>query len=87
MADSIIERAALLACKADFAARKVGHEAGSRHWSFSVVRAVLQAIREPSEAMLEIGANCASTTPLPTTAGLIWQAMIEAALGEDGDHE
>lgn len=41
-------------------------------------RAVLRAIREPSEAMARVGAYVADTgAALPA-----WQAMIDAALGE-----
>lgn len=45
-------------------------------------RAVLQAIREPSAEMIDIGAVCSSSVPIPTTAKRIWEAMIDQALAE-----
>lgn len=42
------------------------------------VRTVLQAIREPSEAMMVAG-ECA-----PPEATAIWRAMIDAALKDEG---
>jgi hypothetical protein len=50
----------------------------------SLVRAILQAIREPSEAMLgacdNIGMEAEAENP--NRAALFWQRMIDAALKE-----
>src|SRR5688572_5024787 len=48
------------------------------HQHVDVARAVLQAIREPSEAMEEAGDSCLGLATSP----VIWQAMIDAALEE-----
>lgn len=48
-------------------------------------RAVLQAIREPSEAMTKAGSAVLPGIPRPQTemdSELAWQAMIDAALEE-----
>jgi hypothetical protein len=42
--------------------------------------AALKAMREPTPEMVEVGANRASTCPLPNTARMIWAAMIDQAI-------
>lgn len=45
-----------------------------------LARAAIAALREPSEAVYaEIGSRLQN---LPTTLGIVWQAGIDAALGE-----
>lgn len=51
----------------------------------AVIRAVLQAIREPSEAMAKAGSvddPAGDWTISDYEAKAVWQAMIDAALGE-----
>jgi len=56
---------------------------GDDHW-LSIARAVLEAIREPSEVMAKAGTDTlpAFEAPLQADASDCWQAMIDAALGE-----
>jgi len=46
-----------------------------------VVRAVLTAIREPSEDMISVGGDDFDTA-VPNEVEGLWQAMIDAALAE-----
>lgn len=53
----------------------------------ALARAVLTAIREPSEAMLDRGMDGAPDLDCsfePDHSRIVWQAMIDAALGEQG---
>lgn len=56
-----------------------------RSWQAYVpqAKAVLEAIREPSEAMVRLG-GCRMDDGGDSDAVLVWQAMIDAALTETG---
>ena len=69
-----LERAARAAIEAECGMR--GIDLGSPLWGKEIARAVLHAIREPSEAMI---ANAWDFDLSPQT---IWPRMIDAALGE-----
>lgn len=82
-----LERAARAAQEADGA---YAHESGQwmkegglvtdSHWK-DIVRAVLEAIREPSEGMEESAGN-RDTIGYDPPPSAVWQAMIDAALAE-----
>lgn len=59
---------------------------GDLNWNMfeDQVRAVLEAIREPSEVMAKAGTDAlpAFEAPLRADASDCWQAMIDAALSE-----
>lgn len=97
MAESIIERAARTACEA------AGYRWDGSDWApgypdqddwRKAARAVLEAIREPSEGMKSAAYDFDITESFDTTAdqtwryvsdedaGAIWQTMIDAALEE-----
>ena len=79
MPNPIIERAARALCQLDGHPENISFE-GAPRWQDYVEEAcaVLRAIREPSEEMIEAGAEL--DTSLPTR---MWPAMIDAALGEE----
>lgn len=63
-----------------------GHGFAEGHWS-AAARAAIEAMREPTEAMVEAGDQvCIDIWPLgPPTANSEdgWRAMIDTALSED----
>ena len=77
-AQSLLERAGLAAQEAIATAYGEGLE--SQAWRDHVARAVLQAIREPTEAM--IYANSEGGLGFNDQVVRDWQAMIDAALEE-----
>lgn len=80
MSDPIIKRAARALAEAD----GVPSEADDLYHAMRV-RTVLRAIREPSEAMVRAGAEpvfAGSGVKADAKALEVWQAMIDAAMGE-----
>ena len=71
---SPLERAARAAIEAERNMR--GIDLGSPLWGREIARAVLMAVRSPSEKMVEAGKE---QTDFAADA---WAAMIDAALGE-----
>lgn len=88
MAEGVIERAAQAAREAEnvrlggiLPPWEQSTDETREAWR-GIARAVLDAIREPSDAMLDAACR-ADGLPRPNPAALIyWQAMIDAALGE-----
>lgn len=73
-----LERAGFAAQEAIATAYGEGLE--SRAWRDYVARAVMHAIREPSEAMALIGATESEGR---ANVRKVWEKMIDAALGEN----
>lgn len=99
MPNPIIERAARAIIQ-QLGVDGLIHEAGGKLSVDGVVpehlaRAVIRAIREPSEGMIEAGGNVQwwesigddgetiETRLYPDDVPRVWQAMIDAALGEE----
>ena len=53
-----------------------------RKIAFQMARAAIEAMREPTEAMIDKGAVAEGDGNLAVEAQNIWQAMIDGALGE-----
>lgn len=51
-----------------------------REAALRMASVAIEAMREPTPEMVEIGANITSTVPIPIAALQIWRAMIDAAL-------
>lgn len=84
MSDTIIERAAKALAKAQSGVDVYDAlDEGMQDTLRENVRAVVEAMREPSERMAKAGAADmpGNTTP-PHVAETAWQAMIDAALAE-----
>lgn len=93
MPNPIIERAARVLAKAEYPNQPESwHDENWHEWS-ETSRTVLRAIREPSEEMNDAGGDVGDNLTsfakdgsafLQMDAGTkIWQAMIDAALGEE----
>ncbi|HEX7856073.1 MAG TPA: hypothetical protein VF503_20525 [Sphingobium sp.] len=82
---SLLERAARALCTAAGNPENITFE-GKPMWQsyLSEARAVLVAIREPSEVMVSAGQDVASWK---SNVGEAWHAMIDAALAENGSGE
>jgi len=76
---SPLDRAAFAAFTAYYKAKTMDHETAMRFKP--AIKAALQAIREPSEAMLD-RAEDQEAQSARGTAGNMWRAMIDAALEE-----
>lgn len=79
MSQSLIERAARALCRADGLPENIAFE-GRPMWRTYVPKAcaVLEALRDPSFAVLEAADN----TPCSVKTSDLWRAMIDAALAE-----
>jgi hypothetical protein len=79
---TVIERAARAV--ADYTGQRLPPQ-GDIITCEGIARAVLQAIREPSDAVTDVGVDMLTErgcNPLSGDAEAVWQAMIDAALSE-----
>ena len=72
-----LERAALAIYQVDYPGQTLPGLTDDGSWHMEVARAVLAAIREPSEGMCEAGRTAVRDDGVPG-----WRAMIDAALEE-----
>ncbi len=73
-----LERAALAVYQVDYPGERISGLTDPASWHMEVARAVLQALREPSEAMVKAGDSC----PGIMSSELMWPHMIDTALEE-----
>jgi hypothetical protein len=86
----MIEKAAQAAhgANSDVGVTYTDHGAVWTDVSVAQVRAVLAAIREPSEAMIDAGFNAQPLWPMRASMdryAAAWRAMVDAILKEEGD--
>lgn len=77
--NEMIERVARAICLADTGLPE-GETADAREWYRCAARAAIEAMREPTDAMLAEGGVAMSFASHPSDANRSWRAMIDAAL-------
>jgi hypothetical protein len=79
--EDMVERCSVALIGAVYVERGVGLSAKQAK---EIIRAVLAAMREPTEAMVEAGSELfIGTDAMPYIETSVWHAMIDAALSND----